>query len=71
MGLHNANAIVDQMMVRLQINEHERTSTATQNATKLASDYQANVTMESQMHTLLTQVPSLQLANTPSHGNNY
>ena len=47
LGFHSANAIVDQMMVRLQVDEDERTATATQHATKLASANQANATMES------------------------
>ena len=71
MGLHNANAIVDHMMVRLQIDEDERTATSTQHATKIASANQANAMMESQMQTLLAQVQALHLAKTPNHGNNY
>ena len=58
-------------MARLQIDEDKRTATATQHATELASENQANATMESQMHTLLTQVQTLQLASTPKHGSNY
>ena len=71
LGLHNANAIVDQMMAHLQIDKDERTATATQHSTKLASTNQANTMMESQMQTLLTQVQAFQFANTPNHGNNY
>ena len=67
MGFHNANAIVDQMMVHLQIDEDECTATATQHATELASANQANATMDSQVQTLLSQVQSLQISNT--HGN--
>ena len=55
------------MMARLEIDEDERTATATQHATELASDNQSNATMESQMQTLLSQVHALQIANT--HGN--
>ena len=58
-------------MARLQVDEDERTVTATQYATKLASANQANTTMESQMQTLLAQVQDLQLTNTPHHGSNY
>ena len=71
LGFHNANTIVDQMMARLQINKDERTATATQHATEIASVNQANATMDSQMQTLLTQVQALQLANPPNHGSNY
>ena len=71
LGFHNANTIVDQMMARLQVDKDEHTATATQHATTLASTNQAKVTMESQMSTLLAQVQSLQLANTPNHGNNF
>ena len=71
LGFHNTNAIVDQMMARLQIDEDERIATATQHATELASASQANASMESQMQNLLTQIQTLQLANTPNHGNNY
>ena len=70
LGFHNANAIVDQMMARLQVNEDELTATATQHATAIAPANQANATMESQMQTLLAQVQSLQLSNTPNHGSN-
>ena len=55
LGFHNANAIVDHMMTRLQVDEDERATTATQHATTLASANQANTTMESQMQTLLAQ----------------
>ena len=41
------------MMARLQIDKDECTATATQYATKLASAFQENATMESQMYTLL------------------
>ena len=71
LGFHNTNAIVDQMMARLQVDEYERTATATQHATELASAKQANATMESQMKNLLDQVQDLQLANTPNYGNKY
>ena len=37
LGFHNANAIVKQMMARLQVDKDERTSTATQHATTLTS----------------------------------
>ena len=47
---------MDQMMARLQIDEDERTATATQYATELASVNKAKATMESQMQTLLVQV---------------
>ena len=49
LGFHNANATVEQMMARLQIDEDEHTATATQHATELASANQANSTMESQI----------------------
>ena len=49
LGFHNANNIVYQMMARLQVDEDERTATATQHANKLASANQANAMMESQM----------------------
>ena len=71
LGFHNANAIVNQMMARLQVDEDERMATATQHATALVSANQANATMESQIQTLLAQVQALQLANTPNHGSNY
>ena len=71
LGFHNANAIVDHMMERLQINEDERTSTATQHITELASANQGNSTMESQTHTLLAQFQALQIANPSNHGKNY
>ena len=71
LGLHNDNVIVDQMMARLQIYEDESTGIATQHATKLASVNQTNATMESEIHTLLTQVQALQLSNTQNNGNNY
>ena len=71
LGFHNANAIVDQMMVRLQVDKDERTDTSTQHATALASTNQSNSTMELQMQTLLVQVQALQLYNTPNHGSNY
>ena len=29
LGFHNTNAIVDQMMTRLQVDKHKRTATAT------------------------------------------
>ena len=47
LGFHNANAIVDQMMARLQLDEYKHTTTATQHATKLASVNKANSKMES------------------------
>ena len=56
LGFYNANAIVDQMMARLQVYKDECTATATQHATKLASANQANATMESPIQTLLAQV---------------
>ena len=56
LGSHNSNAIVDQMMARLQIVKDGRTATATQHATELASANKSNATMESQMQTLLSQV---------------
>ena len=68
---HNANAILDQMMERLQVDEDERTATVTQHATALVSANQANATIEFQMQTLLAQVQALQLSNTPNHGSNY
>ena len=71
LGFHNANAIVNQMMARLQVDEDECVATATQHAPALASANQSNATMESQMQTLLAQVQALQLANTPNHGSNY
>ena len=71
LGFHNDNAIAYQMMARLQVDEDERTATATQHATVLVSANQANTTVESQMQTLLAQVQALQLANTPNHGSNY
>ena len=49
LGFHNANAIVNQMMVRLQVDKDKRVATATQHATALTSANQANATMESQM----------------------
>ena len=67
LGFHNANAIVDKMMVRLQIKEDKHTATTAQHVTDLASANQANATMESQMQTLLSQVHSLYIAST--HGN--
>ena len=69
-GFHSANAIVNQMMARLQVDKDEHTATATQHATTLASANQANATMESQMQTLPAQFQALQLANTPNHGIN-
>ena len=57
-------------MARLQVYKEERTATATQHATTLASANQANTTMDSQMQTLLAQVQDLKLANTPTHGSN-
>ena len=63
--------MVDQMMARLQVDEDERTATATQHATELASAHQANATMEPHMQTLLSQVQAIQLAKTPNHGSNY
>ena len=65
LGFHNANAIVDQIMARLKIDKEERTSTATQHATKLDSTNQDNYKMESQMKILLDQVHALPLANPP------
>ena len=59
------------MMVRLQVDEDERASTATKHATTLVSVNQDNTTMELQMQTLLAQVQALQLTNTPNHGINY
>ena len=56
LGFNNANNILDQMMARLQIYEDERKAIATQNKTEFSSPNQANVTMESQMKTLLSQV---------------
>ena len=44
---HNANAVVDQKMARLQVDEDERVAKATQHATALASANQTNATMES------------------------
>ena len=71
LGFHNANAIAYQMMAHLQVDKDEHTATSTQHATELASANQANTTMKSQMQTLLTQVQTLQLDNTPNHGSNY
>ena len=45
LGFHNANAIVDQIIARLQMDEDERTAIATQHATELASTNHANATM--------------------------
>ena len=59
------------MMARLQIDKDERTDTATQHATTVASANQANTTMESQIQTLLAQAQALQLVNTSNHGINY
>ena len=47
LGFHNANAIVEQMMARLQVDKDESTATSTQQATELASANQSNATMES------------------------
>ena len=71
LGFHNANAIVDQMMARLQIDGDKCTDTATQHSTELASINQANATTESHMKTALTQVQALQLANAHNYENNY
>ena len=49
LGFHNTNAIADQMMARLQIDEEERTATVTQHATKLASTNQSNARIKSQI----------------------
>ena len=54
LGFHNANAIVDQTMARLQDDKDKRTATATQHATEIASENQANAKMESHMQTLLS-----------------
>ena len=43
----NANAIMEHMMERLQIDEDKRTATATQHATKIASANQSKATIES------------------------
>ena len=67
LGFHNANTIVDQMIARLQVDEYERTATATQYATELVFVNQDNATMELQMQTLLAQVQALHLSNTPNH----
>ena len=45
LGFHKSNAIVDQMMAHLKVDEDERAATATQHATALASANQANATM--------------------------
>ena len=45
LGFHNANAIVDHMMARLQLDEDECTAKATQHATELAYANKANATM--------------------------
>ena len=71
LGFHNANAIIGQMMARLQINEEKCTSTATEHTTELTSANQANSTMESQMQTLLNQFQAFQRTNIPNHGKNY
>ena len=71
LGFHNANAIVYQMMARLQVDEDEHTATSTQHANAIASANQANATMESHINTLLAQVQALQLANNQNHGSNY
>ena len=68
---HNANAIVNQMMAHLQVNEDKHVATGTQHATALASANQANAMMESQMPNIFAHVHALQLANTPKHGSNY
>ena len=47
LGFQNANAIVNQMMARLQVDKDERIATATQQSTTLASANQANATMKS------------------------
>ena len=44
LGFHNANAIVDQMMGRLQVDRDECAAMATQHATAIASANQANAT---------------------------
>ena len=71
LGLQNANAIVDQVVARLQIDEDESTATATQHSTEISSANQANSTMKSQIQTLLTQFQALQIANTPNDGKIY
>ena len=71
LGFHNINAIVDQIMARLQIDEDERTSNASQHATKLASTNQTNATMVPQMQNILSQVHALQLANTHKNQTNH
>ena len=71
LGFHNANAVVDQMMARLQVDEDEHTATATQHTTKRVSANQDSTTMELQMQILLAQVQALQLDNTPHNGRNY
>ena len=45
LGFHNANAIVDQMMARLQVDKDKCAATSTKHATSLASTNQANATM--------------------------
>ena len=55
LGFHNANAIVNQMMARLHVENDERAATATQHANALASANQANSTMEPHIQTLLSQ----------------
>ena len=50
---HNANTIVDHIMARLQVDEDERTATATQHANKLASANKGNATMDLHMQNLL------------------
>ena len=59
------------MMARLQVDKDKRTATASHHATKLASTNQDNVTIESQIQTLLAQAQALQLSNTPNNGSNY
>ena len=44
LGFHNANAIVDQMMGRLQVDRDECAAMATQHATAIASANHANAT---------------------------
>ena len=68
---HKSNVIVDQMMERLQIDEDERTATATLHATEIASTNQANTATESQMQIPPSQVQALQLANTHGHQTHY
>ena len=56
LGFRNANVIMDQMIARLQIDEDKHIAAATQHASKLASSYQSNTTIESQTQILLAQV---------------